>query len=131
MEWMIMPLKRYAAFQGRSRRREFWMFSLFKSLALILMFSTGMMLNEFGVNDDAFGLVLGAVLIFSLGMFIPTLAVTVRRLHDQNKSGWLALLLFFPGIGDVIMLIFMCIQGTAGPNRFGSDPKGTDSEVFE
>ena len=66
----------------------------------------------------------GALLgIFALGSFIPALAVQVRRFHDQDKSGWMVLLAFIPFIGGLIVLVFMCLEGTRGGNRFGPDPK--------
>jgi uncharacterized membrane protein YhaH (DUF805 family) len=70
--------------------------------------------------------------LFALGMlwalfvFIPNLAVTIRRLHDQDKSGWFILLGLIPIVGPFIVLVFYFIEGTRGPNRFGPDPKGTD-----
>jgi uncharacterized membrane protein YhaH (DUF805 family) len=71
-------------------------------------------------------------LLFALGMlwamavFIPNLAVTIRRLHDQDKSGWFILMGLIPIVGPIIILVFYCIEGTRGPNRFGPDPKGSD-----
>jgi uncharacterized membrane protein YhaH (DUF805 family) len=61
--------------------------------------------------------------IVGLALFIPSLAVTVRRLHDQDKSGWLVLLPLIPLVGGIILLVFMLLEGTQGPNRFGPDPK--------
>lgn len=61
-------------------------------------------------------------------MFIPGLAVQVRRFHDQDKSGWFILLGFIPYIGGLILFVFMCLEGTRGPNRFGPDPKDPYSE---
>jgi uncharacterized membrane protein YhaH (DUF805 family) len=72
------------------------------------------------------GLIAGILLLalLYLGLFIPTLAAQVRRFHDQDLSGWFALLGFIPNLGWLVMIIFMSIDGTAGPNRFGPDPKG-------
>lgn len=136
MEWMIMPLKRYADFSGRSRRKEYWMFVLFQILV-----SLPMMFIVFAAADvsggDGMG-TLGGVLLVVLGLiylglfFIPGLAVQVRRFHDQDKSGWFILLGFIPYIGGLILFIFMCIEGTRGSNRFGPDPKDPyGEEVFE
>ena len=69
--------------------------------------------------------------IFFLASFLPGLAVQVRRFHDQNLSGWLVLLGLIPYIGGIIVLVFMCIDGTKGPNQYGEDPKGQiDPAVF-
>jgi len=68
--------------------------------------------------------------VFGLIGSIPHLAVTVRRLHDQNRTGWWYVLAFVPRIGGLIMLGFMCISGSRGANRFGSDPTPPDAEAF-
>jgi len=138
MEWMLMPLRRYADFSGRSQRQEYWMFVLFSVLlyiaAIVLLFvfvgimDPGANLDQGGKPGDeaaSIGVVIGALLILLLylGLFVPTLAVKVRRFHDQDLSGWFVLLGFIPYLGGLIIFIFMCIDGTPGPNRFGPDPK--------
>ena len=136
MEWMLMPLKRYADFSGRSRRKEYWMFLLFEIILFTIVGLVAGMLFGFGdPGDPATGMLGGAamimLLLLGLGLFIPALAVTVRRFHDQDKSGWFVLLTFIPYLGSLILIIFMCLEGTKGPNRFGDDPKGDNhSEVF-
>ena len=135
MDWMLMPLRRYADFSGRSRRKEYWMFLL---LQLILYAAVALVaLVLFSADDGNAGLGLfsgmGLILflIIILALFIPTLAVTVRRFHDQDKSGWFVLLNFIPYIGGIIVFVFMCLEGTRGPNRFGDDPKGESSaQIF-
>ncbi len=132
MEWMIMPLKRYADFKGRSRRKEYWMFVLFQLLLLVPVVLIGTMLG--GLDEEGTGslLFLGLLGLVFLALFIPGLAVQVRRFHDQDKSGWLVLLGLIPYIGGIILLVFMCLEGTRGPNRFGPDPKDPYGEaVFE
>lgn len=66
-------------------------------------------------------------MLVAVALFIPSLAVQVRRFHDQDKSGWMVLLAFIPFIGGLVVLIFMLLEGTHGPNRYGPDPKGRDS----
>ncbi|MDE2341689.1 MAG: DUF805 domain-containing protein, partial [Alphaproteobacteria bacterium] len=69
--------------------------------------------------------------ILMLALIIPSIAVQVRRFHDQNRSGWFVLLGFVPYIGGLVVLIFMLLEGTKGPNRFGEDPKGQNlQDVF-
>lgn len=143
MEWMIMPLKRYVDFQGRSRRKEYWMYILLVLIALIvavaLELSLGLGTAETTAYDDGFGGSAGyeggpLMWIVLLATFLPTLAVQVRRFHDQDKSGWFVLLGLIPFVGGIIMIVFMCTEGTRGPNRFGPDPKsdgGEDAHVFE
>jgi uncharacterized membrane protein YhaH (DUF805 family) len=143
MDWMILPLKRYADFSGRSCRQEFWMFVLFEVLVLIggaILF--GMMAGmSRGAASSSSGLETVGIWLLVLGilaLFIPNLAVRVRRFHDQDKSGWMVLLGFIPYIGGFIMLAFMCMEGTRGPNQYGPDPRDPEgrqldtlSSVFE
>ncbi len=133
MDWMLMPLRRYADFAGRSRRKEYWMFVLFQ--LIIFSVSAIVSLFLFGLSDPASGAMTGGLIILlallALVFLIPGIAVTVRRFHDQDKSGWFYLLNFIPYLGGFIVLVFMCFEGTRGPNRFGPDPKGTDpGDVF-
>ena len=133
MEWMLMPLKRYADFSGRSRRKEYWMFVLLQILLLIPLMVIGFVLDDLSDGGEG-GSILFLLLVgaFGLVFFIPSLAVQVRRFHDQDKSGWLILLGLIPYIGGLILLVFMCLEGTRGHNRFGPDPKDPYSEnVFE
>jgi len=115
MSWFLMALKRYAEFSGRSQRSEYWFFILFYVLiAIALVFV------DVGIGaSTGYGLLSG---IFALGMFIPSLAVTIRRLHDTDRSGWWILIGFIPLIGTIVMLVFMVLDST-GPNRFGPNPK--------
>ena len=72
------------------------------------------------------------IVVIVLGLFVPSLAVSIRRLHDQGKSGWLYLVSFIPYIGGIILLVLMCIAGDEGENEYGPDPKnpGYDEDVF-
>jgi uncharacterized membrane protein YhaH (DUF805 family) len=127
MEWMLMPLKRYADFSGRSRRKEYWMFILGFFIAMIV---AGIVEGILGLNGMVGGVYGPLMLLLMLGLFIPALACQVRRFHDQDKSGWFVLLGLIPLIGGLIVLVFMCLEGTKGPNRFGEDPKGNTAESF-
>jgi uncharacterized membrane protein YhaH (DUF805 family) len=140
MDWMMMPLRRYADFSGRSQRTEYWMFVLFVMLVLVvgvvlIAAFAGAERNSHGSNEVSplmLGL-FGLLGIFYLGIFVPMLAVQVRRFHDQDLSGWFVLLGFIPYIGGLIVFVFMCIDGTPGTNRFGPDPKGRgdyDAQIF-
>ena len=131
MEWMLMPLKRYADFSGRSRRKEYWMFLLGVIIIYIVLAFLGGGMGA--MTDPEAGGGIGAILIgiFALAIIIPMIAVQVRRFHDQDKSGWFVLLNFVPFVGGLIVLVFMLLEGTKGPNRFGPDPKGENAQVFE
>ena len=137
MEWMILPYRRYAEFTGRSRRKEYWMFVLFNVLVVVAISAVlgrtsytrvGMFASTWTDVSGLGGILIG---LFRLASFIPGLAVAVRRLHDQDKSGWLLLLAFIPFLGWFALLVLMCLEGTRGPNRFGEDPKNsTRADVF-
>jgi uncharacterized membrane protein YhaH (DUF805 family) len=120
MEWMLMPLKRYADFSGRSRRKEYWMFLLGVVIAAIVLSIVEGVLGLSGMVGGVYG---PLTLIFVLAIIVPSIAVQVRRFHDQDKSGWFVLLSLIPFVGGLIVLVFMFLEGTRGPNRFGPDPK--------
>jgi len=137
MEWMLLPYRRYSEFTGRSRRKEFWLFALFQWLALIAIAAVfGTPRASFSTGSYAVGTVFdstGALAqqLFLFASLVPNLAVSVRRLHDQDKSGWLLLLLFVPVLGWFTLFVFYCSDGTRGPNRYGPDPKNpTDIDAF-
>ncbi len=121
-----MPLLRYADFSGRSQRMEYWLFTLFYALVIVVLLGFAILFGspageERTLAENYFLAVTG---LWVLGTIIPSIAVTVRRLHDQDKSGWYYFISFVPYVGGIVMLIFMCLDGTSGPNRYGPDPKG-------
>jgi uncharacterized membrane protein YhaH (DUF805 family) len=129
MEWMLLPLRRYADFKGRSRRKEYWMFALLLiviySVLMVPLMMGGMaaaMAGDQGPGALFYGGVV-LVMIFGLAVLVPSIAVQVRRFHDQDRSGWMVLIGLIPYVGGLILLVFMCLEGTRGPNRFGPDPK--------
>lgn len=193
MQYMFLPFRRYADFQGRSRRLEFWLFVLlnvivsFVSTIVFVALFFGVLVDlarrygAYATGYDAFGLeafgmgwnveippdvllaeigplgiaMLGAICLYTVIVFIPGLAVAIRRLHDSNRTGWWVLLPYafypfmigcgaaavavpalailfgglavlfglFATIGALVLLVFMFLEGTRGPNRFGPDPK--------
>ena len=167
MEYMFLPLKRYAEFSGRSRRMEYWMFALFILLVWVVLggvfFAVIGSALLAGAGGSPSGLMaagggamilLVIMLVVWLGLLIPSLAVGVRRLHDTERSGWWlggyliavvvsnVLTRSAPGalslivalavlVYAVAILVFMCLDGTKGPNKYGPDPKGqVDTQVF-
>jgi uncharacterized membrane protein YhaH (DUF805 family) len=122
MEWMLLPLKRYADFSGRSRRKEYWMFALGLFILYVVVFGIGAMLGGRGADGAPSMLPSVLFLIVALALLLPSLAVQVRRFHDQDKSGWMVLLGLIPFVGGLIVLVFMCLPGTVGPNSYGPDP---------
>jgi uncharacterized membrane protein YhaH (DUF805 family) len=176
MEWMLMPLKRYADFSGRSRRMEYWMFYLFTILIGVgFAVLTGIIGGAAAIGNDSAALAAGGAvgiiailqLVVNLALLIPSIAVGVRRLHDTDRTGWWLLapligiaMLFVGlagaglftlrpgatpefgvmfvvmGIGALLTLglaitvfVFMCLEGTRGPNRFGPDPKDPGGDL--
>ena len=127
MEWMLMPYRRYADFEGRSCRMEYWMFTLFTVLvgaALVILMVAGGVASS-GNGEQAgplFWIGIAAIVIWGLASIIPSIAVQVRRFHDQDRSGWMILLGIIPYVGSIIVFVFMCLEGTRGANRYGADP---------
>ena len=121
MEIVVDTLKnRYAQFTGRARRKEYWMFVL----AYTLVYVAIMVISS--VSETIGGLLM---LVFALGLLIPSLALGFRRLHDIDKSAWWLLIGLIPIIGALVLLYFAVLPGTVGPNRFGPDPKQASGDV--
>lgn len=128
LDWMTLPLKRYVDFSGRSRRKEYWMFVLGVFIAAVIL---GIIEGIAGLSGMVGGVYGPLTTLFLLGILIPSIAVQIRRFHDQDKSGWFVLLALIPFLGGIVVLVFMCLEGTKGPNRFGPDPKDpANAEVF-
>lgn len=108
-------VERYADFQGRSPRSEFWWFVLFYLLASLVIGLLG------AVSETLAGIV---NFIFWLVLLIPSIAVGVRRLHDIDRTGWWVLIGLVPVLGTLVLIFFFVQRGTPGPNRFGPDPAG-------
>ena len=120
-----MPFTRYAEFRGRSCRSEYWLFTLLNSgVGILLLVFTGV--NAPADGSQSAMSELGALLYLAwvLICFVPSLAVLVRRLHDTDRSGWMALLSFVPIVGIIVVIIFLATRGTDGPNRYGENPLG-------
>ena len=125
MSWYLEALKKYAVFHGRSRRAEYWYFVLFNLIVAIVLAGIDALLGTFSSAQNI-GLLSG---IYSLAVLIPTLAVTFRRLHDIDRSGWWILINLVPLIGTIVLLVFALMDGTPGDNRYGPNPKGATARV--
>ena len=152
MHWMILPFKRYFEFQGRSRRLEFWMFSLlnvivFTVLAAITL-GTGATMDRMANADPENPLAIYQILFSGVGLLmvvwwlvalIPSISVSVRRLHDREMTGWwylgFVILSLIPLIGfvaSIAVIVVMALPGTPGPNKYGPSPKeGVTADTFE
>ncbi|HLJ78170.1 MAG TPA: DUF805 domain-containing protein [Acidobacteriaceae bacterium] len=127
MDWYLMVWQKYAQFSGRSRRREYWMFTLINSVACAVLYGAAMVALLNGSNGSMFllFLLLGA---YGLAALIPSLAVSVRRLHDTNKTGWWLLLCLVP-FGGLIIIVFQCLDSDPGDNQYGPNPKMTVAQA--
>jgi uncharacterized membrane protein YhaH (DUF805 family) len=114
MSWFIEALKKYAVFSGRARRSEYWYFVLFYIILYAVFLGVGL-----AIKGPAL------VGIVALGLLLPFWGVTVRRLHDTGKSGWMILLGIIPLVGTIILLVFYCTDSVPGENKYGPNPKET------
>jgi len=119
MNWYLLVLKKFADFNGRARRTEYWMFVLFN---IIFGIVAAVIDNVIGTAIDGVGYGLFYIL-YMLAVLIPGLAVAVRRLHDTGKSGWMLLVALIPLVGAIWLLVLMVTEGTPGENQYGSNPK--------
>jgi uncharacterized membrane protein YhaH (DUF805 family) len=125
MEWVKEVLRKYATFEGRARRKEFWYFALFCLIAGVGLALIDVTLGTFS-PETGFGLLSG---IFGLAVLIPNISVTVRRLHDTDRSGWWWWISLIPLIGGIVLVVFMLLDSTPGANRYGPNPKGAIGAV--
>jgi uncharacterized membrane protein YhaH (DUF805 family) len=113
MNWYLEVLMKYATFNGRARRTEYWMFFLFNLIIGLVLWFTESLVGGPGVLYS----------LYTLAVLIPGIAVSVRRLHDTGRSGWWLLILLIPLIGAIVLLVFMAQDGTPGQNQHGANPK--------
>lgn len=114
MHYYLEALRKYAVFGGRSRRSEYWFFTLFNIIISIGLAFIESLIGLVGV--------LGG--LYSLGVLVPSIAVSIRRLHDIGKSGWWLLIGLIPFIGFIVLIVFAATDSQPGDNQFGPNPKG-------
>lgn len=112
MEWYVKVLKNYVGFEGRARRKEYWMFVLIHFLVCLVLSIIELMIFLPGLLTGLYG----------LAVLLPSLAVSVRRLHDIGKSGWWVLISLIPVIGTIICIVYLCDPGDEGENQYGPSP---------
>jgi len=125
VSWYLEVLKKYAVFSGRARRAEYWYFVLFNIIVAVVLSLIDTLLGTFNFMQGV-GLLSG---LYALAVLIPTLAVTVRRLHDIDRTGWWIFINLIPLIGFIVLLVFAVTGGTPGSNRYGPNPKGATARV--
>ena|SRR3989338_2931029 len=114
MNYYLAVLKKYAVFTGRAGRAEFWYFTLFNIIIVILLNIISSIIGD-GNNI--------LISLYYLAVLIPSLAVSVRRLHDTDRSGWWILIGLIPLIGTIILIVFMVLDSTPAQNQYGLSPK--------
>ncbi|KAB1069070.1 DUF805 domain-containing protein [Tamlana haliotis] len=124
MNWYLKVLNQYADFNGRARRKEYWMFTLFH---LIITYGGLAILGILAYAIDS-PFVIFLVYIYLLATIVPSLALNVRRLHDVNKSGWFILIGLIPFVGPIWLFVLSVTEGDRGSNQYGSDPKALNEE---
>jgi uncharacterized membrane protein YhaH (DUF805 family) len=118
VNWYLDVLKKYAVFSGRARRQEYWMFTLFNIIAVVV----------FAIIDNALlGVYPALTAVYILAVLLPSLAVTVRRLHDTGRSGWWYLIAFVPLVGGIVLFVFTVLEGEAQQNAYGPNPKAVQA----
>lgn len=123
MEHIKNCFAKYATFQGRARRAEFFHLVGFYYAVVIALFLVMFAVKNLTGSETLIFILLAALCIFALIMFLPMFSASVRRLHDTNKSGWCVLVPMIPFVGGFIFLFFLLSEGNKGENRFGPDPK--------
>ncbi|WP_019587037.1 DUF805 domain-containing protein [Deinococcus apachensis] len=134
-EYLNVIRNHYADFSGRARRREYWMFSLINAVVVILLelplLFSSMGAAVAGQEDwNPGGLVMLSLvltILYALFVFVPSLAATIRRLHDTGRSGWWYLINFVPFVGGLVLFIFLVMDSQPGANKWGPNPKGMQS----
>jgi len=112
MNYYLLALKKYAVFEGRASRAEFWYYFLFNIIIGIILQIINKLIGNQYISS-----------LYSLAVLLPGLAVTVRRLHDVGKSAWTILIIFIPVVGGILFLVYLASKGKKGENKYGTDLK--------
>ena len=119
MNWYLQVLRKYADFTGRARRKEYWMFALFNFIFLLVAFGLDNVLGT-AIDEVGYGLF---YFLYVLAVLVPSLAVSVRRLHDVGKSGWMIFISLIPIIGGIWLFVLTVTDSIPGENEYGPNPK--------
>lgn len=124
MRWYIDAIMNYVNFKGRSRRRAYWMFVLMNFIIMVLLTLVD---AAFSIDIGIFGMGLIST-VYYIFIFLPSLALSVRRLHDTGRSGWWVLISLIPVAGFIVLLVFFCQNSYYGDNEYGPCPKEYPNE---
>lgn len=127
MYWYLKCWKQYVDFQGRARRKEYWIFTLINFIIYLLLYILAFSMM-FDSSDILFLLASIIFFLYTVATILPSIAVTVRRLHDTGRSGWWYLLNFIPLVGSICLLVLLCLDSEPGENQWGKNPKGIGIE---
>jgi uncharacterized membrane protein YhaH (DUF805 family) len=111
--WKLVVLERYAKFDGRARRAEYWWFVLANIIVFVLL----------AVLANVSSVFLLLYVAYAIAMFIPSIAVAIRRLHDTDRSGWWLLVTFVPFVGGIILIVLLALDSSRGTNQYGISEK--------
>lgn len=126
MNWYLTVLRNYANFDGRARRREYWIFAVLNSVFLIIAMVLDNMLGLTSMTSGFSPL----YAFYFLATLVPSLAVTVRRLHDTRRSGWYFFVSLIPFIGGIWLFILMILDSDPYENGYGQSPKDSELSIF-
>ena len=119
MNWYLKCCKQYADFSGRARRKEYWIFSLINNIIIFFLY-----ILQIVTIESTLWLIFPIILfLYAMAVFLPGLAVNIRRLHDIGKSGWWYLIYLIPIIGAIWLTVLMCLDSEPGENQWGENPK--------
>lgn len=118
MNWYLDAWKNYINFQGRARRKAYWMFILFNLIALVVLSFIESAIGLSGQNG--YGILTG---LYTLAIILPLIALAVRRLHDTGRSGWWILIGLVPLVGPIVLIVFYVTDSQPGTNEYGPNPK--------
>jgi uncharacterized membrane protein YhaH (DUF805 family) len=116
--WKLVVTERFAKFDGRAGRAEFWWFALANLIVYVILAALGAASNLFFI----------LYFVFAIAMILPSIGVAIRRLHDTNKTGWLLLLQLIPIVGFIILFVFMVTAGDTGANPYGEGPEPSGAD---
>lgn len=116
--WYTDVLKKYAVIEGRATRQEYWMFFLLNFIVSILISIVALLINFRELSS-----------LYSLVVFVPSMTVLIRRLHDTDRSGWWALLILIPIIGWITLFIFLVQKSNTALNSYGSNVKSQNTQT--
>ena len=119
MKWYFQVLSKYAVFAGRARRKEYWMFNLIHGVIIFVLYGSELLVERFA----PIGSIALIQALYVVATLVPLVAVSVRRLHDTNRSGWWFLLFLVPLVNLILVFWFMTQDSQPGENRFGPNPK--------